>query len=108
MRAALLREKLVFLEETKSQSPSGFEKKEWAPVYRCKAYKKNTASKISSDEMNAKEVFKGVVFIFQVRNCKLIKTTQRVEYNNEVYQIDLLDPRIQDNTLFIHLSKVNQ
>ena len=106
MRAGLLRETLVFKELEEITSPTGFVKKEYKEVFRCKAYRKKLSSIIDKDGLNAGEEFIGNIAVFQIRYYPVINEDQRVEYQGRIYSITLLD-RQRDNTYLITITKMN-
>lgn len=107
MKAGLLREILTFKELGKVQSPSGAVKREYVPVFTCKAFRRKMSAVVDKESVNAMEQFIGRIIIFQVRNYPVIKESQRVAYRDQEYEIKLIDPQ-SDNSLLITLEKLNK
>lgn len=107
MRAGLLKEILVFEEPVEVQTSTGFPRQTWNPVLTCKAYKKkHTAT--PGDEMNALEEFVENTVVFQTYRYPVIKETQRIIWNGNIYRITLLDPQAFDNSYLITCKKDNK
>jgi SPP1 family predicted phage head-tail adaptor len=106
MRAGLLRERIEFLELNEVHTDSGSVKKEYTPIYTCRAYKKKEIV-YSNDGMNAKEDFIDRSITFHVRKCLCINDKQRILYNGKQYDIILLDYQIRDNTYMITCKEIN-
>lgn len=108
MRAGLLTERLTFLKQTQIASATGERKKDWSPVYSCKAYKHKSASIMDRDGLNAKEQFNGYNIVFQVRFNPLIEDTQRVQYRDRLYRIIPPLDYQPDRTYIITLTRVDE
>ena len=108
MRAGDLTERISFLKQTSITSNTGAFKKEWLPVYSCKAKKHKTIILKDRDGLNAKEVFNGYDLVFQVRYNPLIDDNQRVEYMGKTYKIiPPLDYK-RDNTYILTVTRVDE
>lgn len=106
MRAGLLREILVFEEPEEEKTPSGFVKKNWKPVFTCKAYKKKQAA-VKSDDINAMEEFIENTVTFQTYRYPRITESQRIRWSGKLYRITLVDPQVSDNSYLITCTKIN-
>ena len=106
MRAGLLREILVFKELREHQSETGFVVKEYEEVFRCKGYRRKMSLVVDKDGISAMEQFIGRTIVFQIRAYPIIKDSQRVVYMNNIYEIKMIDPQM-DNTLILTLGRVD-
>jgi SPP1 family predicted phage head-tail adaptor len=106
MRAGLLREKLTFQKQTKSQGQSGAITLTWETICTARAWKKNVAS---GTEFSTKELFISQRLTFQLRYNPQITSDMRVLYNGVTYKIvGIPDKQIQDNTLILVVTKIDQ
>ncbi len=97
MRAGLMRDVLVFESPVEETTPSGFVRKEYKEVFRCRAYRKKQ-SIVSGDE-RAKEEFLGQMAVFQVRAYPKIDYQCRVRWANCVWEIKMIEQRPGELTL---------
>jgi SPP1 family predicted phage head-tail adaptor len=106
MRAGLLREKLIFQSKTQTQSGSGALVVSWADSLTARAWKKTAAS---GTEFSTKELFIAQRLTFQLRYNSKITSDMRVLYNGILYKIvGIPDKQIQDNTLILVITKIDQ
>lgn len=108
MRAGRMRDKLTFLQCTETQTPSGAVKKTWEPVYTCRAEYKRSSPVWDKDGTEAKEVFQGVTIYFFIRRTNRVTELMRVRYGAFLYEIYLIEPYYDDNTLRLTLRRVNE
>lgn len=109
MKAGLLRggEILTFQFPFTTQLKSGEVEKDYKTALTCKAYRKKLSSVVNSDGLNAMEQFIGSMIVFQVRNYPVIKKCTRVIYQENFYEITLLDRQL-DNTYLVTVKKINK
>lgn len=107
MRAGLLRETLVFKSPVETQSPTGAVKKEYKEVFRCRACRKKMSLIADRDGVSAMEQFIGHTLVFQVRNYPVIKENLHVVYNGNEYNLKMVNPQINDNSLLLTLEKID-
>lgn len=107
MRAGLLREFLTFQKLTKTQSATtGAEKQTWTDVCTFRAWKKKL---ISGETFDSKEMFTSERLTFQLRYDSRITSDMKVIYNGTTYKmVGVPDRQIEDNTLIIQITKVNE
>lgn len=106
MRAGLLTERISLFERQKITSDSGFETTEWVKKTDIHA-RRIKLKAVVGDGVNANEEFIGNTIIFQVRAYSFIKDEMRIEYQNTMFKIILLDKQRSDNTYLITCSKKN-
>lgn len=107
MRTGLLREILIFKSPIETQSLSGFVKKEYKEVFRCRANRRKMSLIADKDGVSAMEQFIGHTLVFQVRNYPFIKENQHVIYNDNEYNLKMINPQIRDNSLLLTLEKID-
>jgi|WetSurMetagenome_2_1015567.scaffolds.fasta_scaffold04032_5 SPP1 family predicted phage head-tail adaptor len=106
MRAGLLREHLKFQAQTKTQSASGAVTSTWTDICTLRAWKKNV---VAGEQFNQKELFTSERWTFQMRYVSTITSDMRVIYNGVTYKIvGVPDRQIQDNTMIITITKIDQ
>lgn len=108
MRAGSLREFITFIELHKTQTPSGAFKEEWVEVYKCRAFLKKSSPVYDKDGVNAHELYQGTNRYMVVRNNKKINEKQRLVWKGDVYEILLIQPQYDDNTLLIQVRRHNE
>ena len=109
MKASDLREFISFnsIETGKNHTGEIAELKTYV-TYSCRAAIKRTAPVFDKDGVDAREIYKGATVIFIVRNHEKIEDKLRVRHNNKMYEIILIEKRLEDNTLYIHTRKINE
>lgn len=107
MKAGLLREKIVVEEAVTEVSPSGATHKVWQTAFSTRCRRQRITA-IVGDGMDAYEEFIQNTVILQVRDNKRFKDTQRIVYKGQRFRITLINPQIEDKTLYITLSKINE
>ncbi|MFV0326885.1 MAG: head-tail adaptor protein [Bacteroides xylanisolvens] len=106
MRAGELREKLEFYELQTVENPvTGSRKEKYVFLLYARAAKRRLTAVVNPDGISASEKFIGNIIVFQVRYNPRIKENQRIVYENQKYDIKLLDR--QGNSYIITLHKVN-
>ncbi|BEG98109.1 phage head completion protein [Bacteroides sedimenti] len=108
MRAASLREFIEFLELRTTQGVSGEYKKEYVSVYKCRAYLRKSAPSYDKDGVDAMELFKGVSRTFQIRRSDKVNEKQVLVYAGDRYEILMIQPNADDNSLLIQVRKINK
>lgn len=103
MRAGLLKYTLVFEEPVKEKTETGFIRKDYREVFRCRAYRKKQTL-LSVDE-SAYEQFIGQTTVMQVRKYPQIKYGCRVKYADSVWEIKMIEP--DGNELTLTLKKID-
>lgn len=107
MRAGLLREMLIFKSPVETRSPTGAIKKEYEEVFRCRASRRKMTLIADKDGVSAMEQFIGQTLVFQVRNYPTIKENQHVEYNSKEYNLKMITPQLNDNSLILTLDRID-
>lgn len=107
MRAGTMREFLTFLEYIEEQTPSGAIKKSWVEVYSCRGILMKALPSYDKDGVNANEIYNGATLTFRVRNTSKINESQRLRYRNNEYEIILIYPNHEDNSLQIQVKRRN-
>ncbi|WP_321425017.1 head-tail adaptor protein [uncultured Bacteroides sp.] len=102
--AGTLRYILKFKQLEEIQSDSGFITKSKIDLFTTRAAKVKSTGNFG---LNAKELFHDNELIFKIRNNNLLVDDLIVEYNNNEYNITLLDYNEFDNSVTITLQKVN-
>lgn len=104
MRAGSLNETVSFYREETVKNETGEQCKDWIKFHEIKACKRSIKAVIG-DGVSANEEFIGNTIVLQVRAYSFIKNNMRIEYQNIMYDIVLLDKRIQDNSYLITCKK---
>lgn len=103
MRAGLLKETLIIEALTAEETPSGFIRKEYKEVFRCRAQRKKQ-SIVQGDE-NAKEVFLGQMAIFLTRKYPQITYDCHVKWGGCTWEVKMIEPA--GNELTLTLKKID-
>lgn len=106
MRAGLLTDTIHILEEQKTTSETGAQKKEYVETHKIKAYRKKLSASVGSG-INANEEFIANTLVFQVRKYSFLNENIRIKFGKNTYSIISLDLQ-RDNTYLITCSKVNE
>ena len=109
MRAGSMRERLTFLEEVETQTPSGAIKREWIEIYSCRAFYRKSSPVYDKDGVEARERFKGDNLYMIIRKNKKVHDLMRVRYNNTIYEvIPPIKPNHTDHTLEVQIRRLNE
>lgn len=107
MRAGNLRQFLEFKELQKVQRPSGSFQNEWVTVYKCRAEILKSSPIYDKDGVDAKEIFQGTNRFMKIRNTSRVNEKQRVVWKGSEYEILVINPQIDDNTLRLQLRQID-
>jgi predicted 2-oxoglutarate/Fe(II)-dependent dioxygenase YbiX len=100
MRASLLDKTIRILEERRTTSETGAQKKEYVEIHKIKAHKRKLAASVG-DGVNASEVFIANTLVLQVRKYPFLNESMRMEFEGNTYEVILLDPQ-RDNTYLVN------
>ena len=106
MRAGLLRETIHIYQLKKSRTDSGAQKKEYVETHKIKASRKKLSASVGKG-INASEEFISNTLIFQTRKYSFINEDILIKYQNQMYEVKLLDLQL-DNTYLITCHKKNE
>lgn len=104
MRAGLLKYELVFEKPTEEVHPSGFVKKVYKEVFRCRA--RRAKQTLLTADQNAKEIFIGQMVQMQTRKYPLITYGCQVRYADCFWEIKMIEPT--GNELTLTLKKIDR
>lgn len=107
MRAGLLRYRISVVGKKTEQSASGFVKESDVDLFSCLAHIKKQYRSYDKDGLLAKEVFDGRTMLFQIRNSKLLSKAKQVKYNDDLFDIIMVEPNI-DNTVVLTCRRIDK
>lgn len=108
MRAGQFREQVIFYEPRTTRTASGAVDTTYEEVWRCRAHVVRFSNTTDKDRTDAGEAFYGSFGVIRTRNYPKIKDNQRVMMRGMMYQIILMLPPRNDNTLEINITKINE
>lgn len=108
MRAGQFREPVEFFEPISVRTQFGSSSTSYKKVWECRAHIVRFSNTTDKDRQDAGEAFFGSFGVIRTRNYPVIKDNQRVLMRGVWYQIILLLPPRNDNTLEINITKINE